>query len=57
MLHTTRPRVILETQKDCHGELNRQANYNAIKGAELTNLRRKGKYHCTADLLFDCFGF
>ena len=25
--------------------------------AENTHLLRKGKYHCTADLLFDWFGF
>ena len=28
-----------------------------VTKAENTHLLRKGKYHCTADLLFDWFGF
>ena len=37
------------------GNFNISKNLNSTR--EYTHLPHKGKYHCTADLLFDWFGF
>ena len=39
-----------------HGALYQKEMKDCIS-PENTHLLRKGKYHCTADLLFDWFGF
>ena len=42
----------------CHTtEVTRLLSRNLYITKEITQLLRKGKYHCTADLLFDWLGF